>query len=195
MARAEDIGAEQADPARLVDRRRKRGVGVRIFRADIDETLRRASGDRGDGHAFDQRERVAFHQHAVGEGAAVAFVGVADDVFLVRFDARHRAPFDAGRKARAAATAQAGGEDLLDDRARAQGDCALDDAAAREQQALLVLEIRQFLDRAERLGMRPAAQEARLEQRGDLAGADRAISEPPFNRLDFDERLKPEQPA
>ena len=28
--------------------------------------------------------RVAFHQHAVGEGAAVALVGIAADVFLLR---------------------------------------------------------------------------------------------------------------
>ena len=36
----------------------------------------------GDGHAFDEREGIAFHDHAVGEGPAVALVGIADDVFL-----------------------------------------------------------------------------------------------------------------
>ena len=57
-------------------------IGVRIFRADIDVALGGADRDAGDGHAFDQHEGIAFHDHAVGEGAAVAFVGVADDVFL-----------------------------------------------------------------------------------------------------------------
>ena len=55
---------------------------VRIFGADIDVAFGRADGDAGDRHALDQHEGVAFHDHAVGEGAAVAFVGVADDVFL-----------------------------------------------------------------------------------------------------------------
>ena len=52
-----------------------------------------------------KEERIALHQHAVGEGAAVALVGVADDIFLVGLDAGDRAPFDAGRETRAAAPA------------------------------------------------------------------------------------------
>ena len=58
-------------------------VGVRIFGADVDVALGGADGDAGDRHALDQHEGIAFHDHAVGEGAAVALVGVADDVFLV----------------------------------------------------------------------------------------------------------------
>ena len=53
-----------------------------IFGADVDVALGRADGDAGDDHALDQDEGIAFHDHAVGEGAAVALVGVADDVFL-----------------------------------------------------------------------------------------------------------------
>ena len=59
-------------------------IGMRIFGADVDEALGRADGEAGDGHAFDQDEGIAFHDHAVGEGAAVALVGIADDVFLRR---------------------------------------------------------------------------------------------------------------
>ena len=56
---------------------------MRIFGAEIDEALRRADGEAGDRHPFDQHEGIALHDHAVGKGAAVALVGVADDVFLV----------------------------------------------------------------------------------------------------------------
>ena len=56
---------------------------VRIFRAQIDVAAGGAHRESGDGHALDQHERIAFHDHAVGVGAAIAFVRVADDVFLV----------------------------------------------------------------------------------------------------------------
>ena len=72
-------------------------------------------GEGGDGHALDEHERIAFHDHAVGVGAAVAFVGVADDVFLVARRLEHGAPLDAGGETRAAAPAQARIGDLLDD--------------------------------------------------------------------------------
>ena len=45
--------------------------------------------------------------HAVGEGAAVALVGIADDIFAVACVVGDGLPFDAGREARAAAAAQA----------------------------------------------------------------------------------------
>src|SRR5581483_1704612 len=70
--------------------------------------------------AFDQRERIALHQHAVGEGAAVALVGVADDIFLIGRRARHRPPFDSGREARPPAAAQTRGDDLLENLLRAE---------------------------------------------------------------------------
>ena len=94
-------------------------------------------------------------------------------------------------KARAAAPAQARGDDLLDRRARAQRDRAvepreaavpaiiverqrIDDAAARENQPLLVLEIGDLVDQAERFGVRAAARgtrrrTARARRRGQPA--------------------------
>ena len=92
-----------------------------ILGADVDVALGGADGDAGDGHAFDEAVRVAFHQHAVGEGAAVALVGVAADVFLVGLGVVHGLPLDAGREAGAAAAAQAGGRDLRDDVERRHG--------------------------------------------------------------------------
>ena len=88
---------------------------MRILRAQIDVALRRAHRDAGDRHALDERERIAFHEHAIGERAGVAFVGIADHVFLVGLLIEHRLPLDAGGERRAAATTQAGVGDFLHD--------------------------------------------------------------------------------
>ncbi len=52
-------------------------MACRVLGAQCRRSPRRADREAGDRHALDQRERVALHQHAVGEGAAVALVGVA----------------------------------------------------------------------------------------------------------------------
>ena len=100
----------------LIDARAKDIERVRIFRANVDIALVAPTAKRGDRHAFDDEERIALHQHPVGEGSAVALVGVANDIFLIGLGVRDRAPFDAGRKACAPAAPQAGGDDLVDDR-------------------------------------------------------------------------------
>ncbi|MNT49547.1 hypothetical protein D3C72_1864090 [compost metagenome] len=69
---------------------------------------------RADGHAFDQRVRVVADDVAVLERAGLAFIGVADQVFLPRERARHEAPLQAGREARTAAAPQARGLDVGD---------------------------------------------------------------------------------
>ena len=84
------VRAEQSGLARDGDGARERGDRMRILGAHVDEALGGAHREAGDRHALDQQEGVALHQHAVGEGAAVALVGVADDVFLVGWP--HRAP-------------------------------------------------------------------------------------------------------
>ena len=122
MRGAEHIDAEHAGMARDLDGFAHGRHRVRIFRADVDETLGRAGGDAGDRHALDQDEGIAFHDHAVGEGAAVALVGVADDVFALRSRIEHGLPLDAGREAGAAASAQAGFGHLGDDVGRRHGD-------------------------------------------------------------------------
>ena len=70
----------------------------RILGADIDEPLAGAGREAGDDHAFDERERIALHQHPVGESAAVALVGIAADVFLPWRLIGHGFPFDGRRK-------------------------------------------------------------------------------------------------
>ena len=51
---------------------------IRVFAANIDEPMLCADRQRGNGHTFDQRERVALHHHAVGKSTTVTFVRVAD---------------------------------------------------------------------------------------------------------------------
>ncbi len=108
LAAAADIGAEIAGGAGDVQGFAQGRHGLGIFRAYIDVAVAGPDGEAGNGHALDQQEGVAFHQHAVGEGAGVAFVGVADDVLLRSLGTTHRAPFDPGGERRAAASAQAG---------------------------------------------------------------------------------------
>src|ERR1700722_4119025 len=141
---------------------------MRIFGADIDVAYGCADGQRRDGHAFDQEERIALHQHAVGERAAVAFIGVADDVILISLDPRGRAPFNAGWKTRPTTPAQARGKNLLDRRLRTQRSRAFEargaavtsivvkrqrvrHSAASEYEALLFREIGEVLDGAQPL--------------------------------------------
>jgi hypothetical protein len=100
-------------------------VGVRIFAAQIDVAAGGTHGKRRDRHALDQAERVALHQQPIGKSARVAFIGVADDVFLRPRRVVHRLPLDAGGKSRAAAAAQTRIGDLLDDRAGSIGSALL----------------------------------------------------------------------
>ena len=79
---------------------------VWIFAAQVDIALGRANGDTGDHHPFDQGEGIALHDHPVGKGAAVALIGVADDVFLIRLRTCHRVPFDSCREPRATTATQ-----------------------------------------------------------------------------------------
>ena len=183
-----------------------------IFGADIDVTLGRSHRDPGDRHAFDQEKRIALHQHPVGEGAAVAFVGVADDVPLVGLDAGGRAPFDAGRKACAAPPAQPGGQNLLDRRLRAKRQRALQapqpamaaiilerqrisQAATGKDEPLLFRKIGNVVDAAQRFRMSPAAQKARLEQLSGLTQSNRPVTDAAGRRFHFDKRLKPKEAA
>ena len=68
-------------------------------------------------------------------------------------------------------------------------------AAAREDEPLLLREIRDVVDAAQRLGMSAAAQEARVEQLSRLAGCDRAVADAAGSRFDLDQRLEPKEAA
>jgi len=179
---------------------------MRVLGADIDVAFGRAYRDACDGHAFDQEEGIAFHQHPVGERAAVAFVGVADDVLLIGLDAGGRAPFDPGGKACPSAPTQARGEHFLNRRLRAQRQRALQaskaamvaifverqrvrQSASSEYEPLLFCEVRDVVNAPQRLGVRPTTQEGRLEQLSRLACRDRPVADAPRSGLDLNERL------
>ena len=80
--RFENAAAQQAALLGLFDRGLQPADRQRIFGADINESLGRADGVGGDGHAFEDAVRVAFQNATVHERAGVAFVGVANDVFV-----------------------------------------------------------------------------------------------------------------
>ena len=69
------------------------------------------------------------------------------------------------------------------------------DAAAGEDEPLLAGEPGDVLDPAEALRMSLAGQERRVEQGRCVLRRDRAVADPPFLRLDLDERLEPEEAA
>jgi hypothetical protein len=115
-----DPVAKQIGFARFDDRSAHCGDRVRIFRAAIDHAFGGADRYSRDGHAFDEQVRIAFHQHAICEGTAVAFVGVADDVFLAALCFGGGAPFDAGGESCAAASAQSRLRHFLDDLFRSE---------------------------------------------------------------------------
>ncbi len=215
-SRAADVAAEPSGVLGQRDRRLERPDRMGILRAAVDVAPRRAHRDAGDGHALDEHEGIALHDHAVGEGAAVALVGVADDVLLRPGSVGHRLPLDPGREAGAAAAAQPRGRHLGDDRLRPdlQGPARADpsamrrivgerqrvgDARPREGQPRLPREEGDRLDRADRLRMRDLrGRRPRRERRGERlgpAGIERPEAPADAVLLDLDQRLQPEQPA
>ena len=118
-AGAKDVGAEQLGRAGGGEGCVEDANGDRVFRAGVDIALGSADREGGDDHAFDQGKRIAFHQHAVGEGAGIAFIGIADDEFARAGGLIGGAPFDASGKTGAAAAAQFGHADRRDGLLRA----------------------------------------------------------------------------
>ena len=215
LTAAQKVLAQQAVCPCNLDGAHHGAKRVRIFRADVDVALGGAGRDAGDRHALDQNERIALHQHPVGEGAAVALVGVANHVFLRGARCRHRPPLDAGREAGAAAAAQARGHHLLDDRRRRHRQRLpqalqpamrlviiererIDDPATGEGEPLLFLQVGNLIDEAE--GKRMASGmvargigEPGVEQARDITRGDRAKTQPAGRGSDLDQRLQPEQ--
>ena len=75
----------------------------------------RIDGAPGDHDAFDQLVRHHFHQRAVLAGARLALVGIAQNVFRFGGFLGNETPLHAGGKSRAAAPAQVGFLDFVDD--------------------------------------------------------------------------------
>ena len=106
-AAALDVLTQPAGVTRHFDCLQKNPVGQRIFRAQVDIALAGANRVARDDHALDKAHRIAFHEHAIGECAAISFVRITGDVFLVCGCVCNRTPLDAGRESGAATSAQA----------------------------------------------------------------------------------------
>ena len=206
------LGAQQALGFRQHDSAFHDADGVGILRADVDVALGSADGEARDRHALDQQEGIAFHDHAIGIGARVAFVGVADDVFAIRRRVGDGLPLDAGREARAAAAAQARLRDLLDGGHSAQAPGAfqaaiaamgaivgerqwIDDAAAREGDARLALQEGSILGPADAQRVGGTRWLAVGEKTRNVLRRHRPEGDAPARCLDLDHRLEPEQAA
>ena len=213
MTGAGDPGAEHASAARDANCFLQRRDRVWILRADVDVALRRADRDAGDRHAFDEQEGIAFHNHAIGKSGAIAFVGVADDVFLIGGRIVDRLPLDTRGEAGAAATTQAGFGNDVDDTGAAERERLFEtdvaaviaivverqriyNTAARKCKARLPRKEADLLDRADRFWMRRQCGRMTVEKaRGDKARDIRHIEWPETVAhavaLDLEQRLQP----
>ena len=86
----------------------------REFTADIDVGCARIHREAGDHHALDQLMRILVDDVAVLERARLGLVGVTDQIDRPLFVGLDEAPFHAARKTGAAAAAQAGVFDFVD---------------------------------------------------------------------------------
>src|SRR5690606_33811246 len=82
-ARAGDVMAQPARSTRVLYGAVERGHGVGVFGAHIDVAVGGAHSQSGHGHALNEGVGVALHDHAVGERARIAFIGVTGNVFLL----------------------------------------------------------------------------------------------------------------
>ena len=114
-AAAEDVVAEHAVGAGLLDRVLEPEHGEGVLGAHVEDALRRAGDVAGDRHALEERVGVALDLVAVHVGAGVALVRVADEVLLGAGRRAQELPLVAGEVARPAAAAELGRLDLLDD--------------------------------------------------------------------------------
>ena len=185
---------------------------VGVLRPDVDVALAGTDGVGRDRHALDQHERVALHQHPVGEGAAVALVGVAADELQLVDAVEDGLPLDAGREAGAAATAQAGVGDLGDhvgrrhlQRPPQSGEAAVTDVVLRRQRIdhadpgegdpILRRQPGQVLDQSEPRRVVGAVEQPGGDQAVDLCRGDGPVADPAVRRHHLDQRLEPQHAA
>jgi hypothetical protein len=109
------ILADEIGLVGLVHRRLQALALAHKLAADVDEAGMRPHGEAGHQAAFDQQMRVVAHDLAILAGAGLRLVGIDDEIMRPPVGLlRHERPLEAGGKACAAAAAQAGGLDLVD---------------------------------------------------------------------------------
>ena len=115
-----DALAQQPTRLRLRDRVLQPLDGQRIFAADVDVPVLAPRRVRGDGHCFDEPERIILHQRPVLECPRLRFIGIADHVVWPHGLSRDGLPLLPRRKRGAAPAQQLRVEDLPDDTGRAE---------------------------------------------------------------------------
>ncbi len=83
-----------------------------VLVADIEDAALRSGDQAGDDHALDEEMRQVSHDEAVLDGAGLAFIGVADNIFHGIRLLADEIPFHAGGKSGAAHAFQLGGFEL-----------------------------------------------------------------------------------
>ncbi len=111
------LRAEEPPRAGLVDRALEHVLHVEEFAADVDVGDLRPDRVAADRAPFDQQVRIALDQQVILEGARLALVGVAGDVARLGLLV-DELPLQPGRESGAAAAAQPGGLDHVDDLVR-----------------------------------------------------------------------------
>ena len=101
-ALAHHVVAEESALPRLVERVLERVQGLRVLAAQVEVAVLAARRVRRDRHRLDDRERVAFQQHAVLERPRLRLVGVAHEVVRPGRLACDGLPLDARREGGAA---------------------------------------------------------------------------------------------
>jgi len=110
----ENAFAEQAQFGSLGDGQVKSPDGQGILGTAIDVALVRADGIGGDGHALEDRVRVALQDGAVHEGTRVALIAIANQESFFFFLHIYSNPFRTGRKTSASTAPQAALCNLVD---------------------------------------------------------------------------------
>ena len=111
---AEDIIAQKADLFGLGNRDTQTLDSCGILRTYIEVSVLCTDCVTGDHHTFDDCKRIPFKDGTVHECAGVAFVAVADHVFVIALRVVGKLPFAAGRETGAAASTDTGGKHLVD---------------------------------------------------------------------------------
>ena len=99
-------GPQQARVAAALQHGLQVRAKIGVFRAEVDDPVRRADDPRADGHAFEHQVGEVGQDHAVLERARLAFVGVADHVLPLARRLGGQFPLQAGGEAGAAPSPQ-----------------------------------------------------------------------------------------
>ena len=110
-----DVLAQEAVVSGLLDGDVQTLDGDGVLSADIDVAFAGTDGIAGNGHGFDDGMGIAFEDGTVHESTRVAFVSIAGHILLVADRVVGELPLQAGGESAAAAAAQTGLEDFIND--------------------------------------------------------------------------------